>query len=142
MDLTGDYGWRGKYQATTTLGNTVAGKIDSFTVMGNAYVDLGTWNGFTPYIGAGIGAANLIFSAYENGSAIAPMASTAGPVQRWNLAWAAMAGVSFRIYDHTLLDVGYRHIDMGDVSGGPSRQLTVKKLSGDEIRIGFRYLLD
>jgi len=142
FDLTGDYGWRGKYNATTTSGTTITGKIDSFTVMLNGYVDLGTWVGITPYVGAGIGGANLIFSSYENPLAAAPMPSTAVPIHRWNTAWAAMAGLSYNFAPNLLLDVGYRHVDMGDVSGGPSSQLTVKRLTGDEIRVGIRYLID
>lgn len=142
MDLTGDYGVLNKYQATTTSGSTITGKIASYTVMGNGYVDLGTWYGITPYIGGGIGAANLSFQEYSNQSAGAGMSSSAGSAQRWNLAWSVMAGASYSIAPNLLLDVGYRHIDMGDVSGGPSRQLTVQKLTGDEIRLGIRYLID
>lgn len=141
LDVTGDYGWRSKYEAEFN-GGTFSGKVESFTVMGNGYVDLGTWYGVTPYVGAGIGGANLIFSSYENPSATAPMVSTAVPVSRWNLAWAVMAGLSYAVAPNILIDVGYRHIDMGDISGGPNEQLTVKKLTGDEVRIGFRYLLD
>lgn len=141
LDVTGDYAWRSKYQADYT-GGTFSGKVESFTVMGNGYVDLGTWYGITPYVGAGIGGANLIFSSYENPTAVAPMPSTAVPVSRWNLAWSVMAGLSYTVAPNILVDVGYRHIDMGDISGGPNSQLTVKKLTGDEVRIGFRYLLD
>ena len=142
VDLTGDYGWRSKYVATAADGTTFSGKIESFTVMANGYVDLGTWYGFTPYIGAGIGGANVIFSGYENSTAVAPMASTAVPVHRWNLAWAVMAGVSYSLSQNFLVDVGYRHVDMGDVNGGPNGQLTVKHLTGDEVRVGLRYLLN
>lgn len=141
LDVTGDYGWRAKYQADYT-GGTLSGKIESFTVLGNAYIDLGTWYGVTPYVGAGLGAANVIFSSYENPNAAPPMPSTAVPVNRWNLAWAVMAGLSYSVAPNILIDVGYRHVELGDVSGGPSGQLTVKKLSGDEVRLGFRYLLD
>jgi opacity protein-like surface antigen len=62
---------------------------------------------------------------------------------RWNLAWSVMAGVSFSVAYHALIDIGYRHIEMGDVVGGPAgNQLTLDNLTGDEIRIGFRYLLN
>ncbi|HZL31514.1 MAG TPA: outer membrane beta-barrel protein [Pseudolabrys sp.] len=141
FDITGDYGWRSKYRAEYT-GGEFSGKVESFTVLGNAYADLGTWYGLTPYVGAGIGGANVIFSSYENPGAVAPIASTAVPVSRWNLAWAVTAGVSYSVARNVLLDFGYRHVNLGDVSGGPSEQLTVKKLTGDEIRIGFRYLID
>ncbi|MBI1202982.1 MAG: outer membrane beta-barrel protein [Rhodopseudomonas sp.] len=142
LDVTGDYGWRGKYSADVTGGGTMSGKVESFTVLGNAYADLGTWYGFTPYIGAGIGGTNLTFTSYEYGAAVAPMDTTAVPVQRWNFAWAAMAGVSYNVAHNVLFDLGYRHVDLGDISGGPSSNLSVKKLTGDEVRIGIRYLID
>jgi opacity protein-like surface antigen len=141
LEMSGDYGWRAKYRATTAAGN-LSGTVESFTVMGNGYIDLGTWSGFTPYLGAGIGGADLVFSGYQNPSAVAPMPSTAGVVQRWNVAWSAMAGVSYNVAHDLLLDVGYRHIDMGNMDGGPNGLLKVKNLTGDEIRVGLRYLID
>jgi opacity protein-like surface antigen len=33
--------------------------------MGNAYIDFGTWYGFTPYIGAGIGGAYVTMASYQ-----------------------------------------------------------------------------
>jgi opacity protein-like surface antigen len=42
-----------------------------------------------------------------------------------------------------LLDVGYRHIDMGKVRGGLDvNQTFIKNLTGDEIRIGLRCNID
>jgi opacity protein-like surface antigen len=141
LDVTGDYGWRSKYKAEYT-GGEFTGDLETFTVLANGYIDLGTWYGVTPYFGAGIGAANLIFSSYQNANATAPMPSTAVPDSRWNMAWAVMAGLSYSITPNMLVDIGYRHVDMGDITGGPNDQLTVKKLTGDEVRLGFRYLLD
>jgi opacity protein-like surface antigen len=141
FDITGDYGWRSKYHADYA-GGDLSGKVETFTVMGNGYADLGTWFGVTPYIGAGIGGANLNFTSYENPNAGVSMPSTAVPASRWNMAWAVMAGLSYTVAPNVLVDVGYRHVDMGDISGGPNEKLSVKKLTGDEIRIGFRYLLD
>ncbi len=141
-EVTGDYGWRSNYNATAAGGGSVGGKVDSFTVMANGYVDLGTWAGITPYVGAGIGGANLVFSNYENSAPVAPMPSTAVPYSRWNLAWAAMAGLSYGISQNLLLDLGYRHVDMGDIGGGPYGRLTVKHLTGDEVRLGFRYMIN
>lgn len=142
VDLTGDYAWRSKYAATTSTGTTFSGKVESFTVMANGYFDLGTWAGLTPYVGAGIGGANVIFSGYENSTAVTPMPSAAVPTHRWNLAWAVMAGVSYNLSQNFLLDIGYRHVDMGDLNGGPNGQLTIKHLTGDEVRVGLRYLLN
>ena len=140
-DLTGDYGWRSLYSGATASGATPCpAKFDTFTVMLNGYLDLGTWAGFTPYVGAGIGGAQVSTSSYET---VPPQLSLTPTVARWNVAWAAMAGVSYNMSYNLVIDVGYRHVNMGDVIGGPTdNQLTVKKLTGDEIRVGIRYLLD
>jgi opacity protein-like surface antigen len=140
-DITGDYGWRSLYNGSTATGaNTVSAKIETFTVMLNGYADLGTWGGFTPYVGAGIGGADLFMRNYTSSP---PQVNPAPPSSRWNVAWAAMAGVSYNLTYNLLLDVGYRHVDMGKSVGGPaSNPLTIKRLTGDEIRVGVRYLLD
>ncbi len=138
-DLTADYGWRSEYSGTGSDGITsVSADVDSFTVMGNAYVDFGTWYGLTPYIGAGIGGAYVTMANYQMSGV-----QTAGNYSRWNLAWSVMAGVSFTVGYSSIIDIGYRHVEMGDVLGGPDgNQLTLQNLTGDEIRIGFRYLLN
>jgi opacity protein-like surface antigen len=140
-DLTGDYGWRSLFTGTNAAGtNSVTTKIDTFTVMGNGYLDLGTWAGITPYIGGGIGGAQLTSTKFTS---VPPQLGIIPSTARWNLAWAAMAGVSVNITYNVLVDIGYRHIDMGDVTGGPSsNQLTIKKLTADEVRIGVRFILD
>jgi opacity protein-like surface antigen len=64
-DVTGDYAWRSQYSGTGASGTSVTADVDSFTVMGNAYIDFGTWYGFTPYIGAGIGGAYVTMASYQ-----------------------------------------------------------------------------
>jgi opacity protein-like surface antigen len=56
-----------------------------------------------------------------------------------------MAGVSYKVLGNSHIDVGYRHIEMGDVTTGTDvfgNQLAFKKVSADEVRVGFRYVLD
>jgi opacity protein-like surface antigen len=74
----------------------------------------------------------------------APASTTSiQPNSRWNLAWAVMAGASYHLNYNWLIDVGYRHIEMGKAVGGPpTNPLTLKNVSGDEIRVGLRYILD
>jgi opacity protein-like surface antigen len=140
-DITGDYGWRSLYSGSNASnGNSVSAELDIFTVMLNGYLDLGSWAGFTPYIGAGIGSAYVSTWSYET---MPPQTTQVSPAARWNTAWAVMAGMSYNLSYNVLLDVGYRRIDMGDIISGPdSNQLTVKKLTGDEVRVGIRYVLD
>jgi opacity protein-like surface antigen len=141
LDLTGDYGGR-----TTLSGSNAAGgqsfeaNVETYSVMLNAYADLGTWWGFTPYIGGGVGKARIATSQFETSP---PRRNPLAPAHRWNNAWAAMAGFTYNITDNLLVDVGYRHIDMGAMGGGLDvNQTFIDRLTADEIRVGLRYNID
>jgi opacity protein-like surface antigen len=93
-----------------TLPITVSGDIQTWTAMFNVYYDFGNFGGFTPYIGAGVGAAfHDIDVTFTNGTTVKL------DDDETEFAWALMAGVSKEICDGLLLDIGYRFIDMGDV---------------------------
>lgn len=143
-DLTADYGMQADYSGTTSrIANDFTAKIDSFTVLANVYGDLGTWFGLTPYIGAGIGTARLGTSDFSQH--FLPTVAGVDETSKWNLAWAVMAGISYKITENFHIDLGYRHLAMGDVSTGRDsygNQLTFNKVSADEIRLGVRYLID
>ena len=144
-DLTVDYGTKANFSADSTIRNKDhTANIDSVTGLLNIYADLGTWYGFTPYIGAGVGLSHLKTSSFHVVSSSAPGLEV-DSASSWNLAWAYMAGVSYHLMGNAHIDVGYRHVNMGDVTTGKNaddNQLTFKKMSADEIRVGFRYLLD
>ena len=71
--------------------------------MANAYVDLGTWWCLTPYVGVGVGMANIKISGFrddgfnytrpgsDNSTAYADDAS------KWNFAWAVHAGMTYKV---------------------------------------------
>jgi opacity protein-like surface antigen len=60
---------------------------------------------------------------------------------RYNLAWALMGGVA--ITPHLKLDVGYRYLSLGSYTAADSSDNTItKRLSAQEIRTGFRYVID
>lgn len=64
--------------------------VRSWDMMANAYVDLGNYYGFTPYLGAGLGFANVRYSidtAYGNYKTD----------DDYRLAWALMAGVGIDV---------------------------------------------
>jgi opacity protein-like surface antigen len=142
-DLTADYGTKAKYSGDSVFAtDDFKAKIDSVTGLVNVYGDLGTWYGLTPYIGAGVGFAHLQTSGFSETSLGGPDADSTG---KWNFAWAYMAGISYRVTGNYHIDLGYRHINMGDVTTGTDafgNQLSLKKLSADEVRLGFRYVLD
>ena len=118
-DVTVDYANRGKFHGdTATVPSYYTAKIDSFTILANVYLDLGTWSGFTPYVGAGVGTTHLRMHEYTNVTINEPGDSVVDTT-RWNLSYAGMAGVAFQFSPKLVLDVGYRYLIMGDAVSGP-----------------------
>jgi opacity protein-like surface antigen len=124
-------------------------KIRSETVLVNGYVDFGTWGGFTPYVGGGAGVARLKSVNYVDttDSPSNNVWGVTGPGKSQNFAWAAMAGVAYQISPSWMIDVGFRHLDLGDVvssegAGTRTNAIVFKGQTVNEVRIGLRYLLD
>ena len=146
-DVTVDYASRAQYQGDTAAVQAFyTAKLDSFTILANAYLDLGTWGGFTPYVGAGIGTTNLRTHEYTMVTFNQPGESVV-PATRWNLAYAGMAGVAFRFTPNLVLDLGYRYLSMGDAVSGPEPPLRtdssyLRDIKAHEFRVGLRYVLD
>ena len=145
-DVTLDYGTQARFQGdTATTAGCYSAKIDSYTLLANVYFDLGNWGGFTPYIGAGIGTSHLRTHQYSNLTITS--SNDVAPATRWNLSWAAMAGVSYQFTNNLLLDVGYRYLRLGDaVSGTEPMAYTTRTyfrdITAQEVRVGLRLLLD
>ncbi|WP_237477769.1 outer membrane protein [Lichenibacterium dinghuense] len=159
VDVTGDYLDPLRYAANIPCGANCAinqrTEVQRFDGLVNGYVDLGTYAGFTPYVGAGAGVAGSVADgslrvdgAPLQGGVIDPRTGTtvtSGLPSRtdYRFAWAAMAGVSYALAPHTLLDIGYRYLDLGrtTVSLFPSAAVT-RDLSTQEVRFGVRYMID
>src|SRR4051812_27438894 len=151
-DLTYDRSGPTRVSATTTAATNqpqFTAKISSQTVLANGYVDFGTWAGFTPYAGAGLGIARLKSVDYVD-TTDSPSNNVFGVTGRGtqqNFAWAAMAGVAYQVAPNWVLDVGYRHLEMGNVpssngAGVRTNAAVFKSQSTNEARIGIRYLFD
>jgi opacity protein-like surface antigen len=146
-DVTVDFGAPVRMRADTALGpSQYSTRVDAVSVLANAYIDLGTWWGFTPYVGAGVGASYLRSKDYVDAS-LPPSPLGSLVTHTTNFSWAWMAGVSYQIAPTWVVDVGYRHLDLGDIasttgSGVVGDSTLWKNLSTDEVRVGVRMLLD
>ena len=148
--MTYDRGTPTRVSITTSLPLNqpqMGAKIRPETVLANAYFDLGSWWGLTPYVGAGAGVARLTTSNFTD-SAFSPLIDwQRGKIH--NFAWAAMGGVAYQISSRWMIDVGYRYISLGDavstdmtVSTNGALTPYFKNITAHETRIGFRFLLD
>jgi opacity protein-like surface antigen len=159
FDITGEYQSSAKYWAQESYtgasgGNcytgisrcydNYSGRLSTFAVLANGYVDLGTWWNFTPFVGAGFGGAFNTLSSVNDynistgGSGFAPSSTSA------SLAWALMAGVDYSFTPNWKLEVSYRYFNAGrvqtgtfDCGCGEIQRFTV---SSNDVRVGLRYL--
>ncbi|MHA7776471.1 outer membrane protein [Roseibium sp. M-1] len=152
-DVTIDYEAAASAKGYAVCGSCTGGystegtDIDVWTVMWNAYVDLGTWNRITPYVGAGIGASYVrtdgTYSINPGGTG---QTDYDGEHSEWNFAWALMAGASYAVTDNWAIDAGYRYKDLGTAktvklydAGTGGTRVKWDDLTAQEIRLGVRY---
>lgn len=149
----------GIYSACTP---TVRNRTESMLTLANAYIDLGNWWGFTPYIGAGVGV-NVLYQKMSSnwymsngvpyaGVTYSDPRTGATYMENWDsryegthlrFAYAFMGGVSYDIDNHWKVDVGYRFANLGKIAGVDSYNRPVSTdLISHQIRMGFRYVID
>lgn len=147
-DLTGDYFFKSSFHGSTegTCGGAPCVSSDrsaynAFLLLANAYVDLGTYHGITPYIGAGIGGAHVKWDDLRN--TIAGVTTVHHGASGWRFAYALMAGASYCLTHNLDLDLGYRftHINGGRMFdfapiAGPGYD---HGINVHEVRAGLRY---
>jgi len=123
-------GYRSKSRVEDDF-NSLDAKFSATTLLVNAYYDIGNFNGFTPYIGAGIGISRNKLSDVR-----LPAGSTSGT--KTSFAYALHAGVSYDFTEALSVDASYRYIDLGKGKSGPD-VIDIDKLVGHDFRIGLRY---
>jgi opacity protein-like surface antigen len=141
----------------TSGGNarTLSGQLDIYAAMINGYYDITDQANlyfknaaFRPYIGAGIGPAYLVandVAASLNPTNVILDRQTTVPntASIWLPAGQLMAGLSFPMTNVFEIDIGYKYLLMGDITG------TVDGASGDSsvlrshsLKLGMRYNLN
>jgi opacity protein-like surface antigen len=143
FDVTADYAFPAPLRGNVPGVAVFGGSIDSVVVLANVYADLGTWHAFTPYVGAGLGAATVRTSGVANTFPQPTDGITNG--QQWNVAWALMAGIGYNVTPSVLVDLGYRYVHLGDAPSGVDQfgtMLAPHGLSANEVRLGVRYTME
>lgn len=124
--------------------------ISSAVFLANGYVDVGTWWGVTPFVGAGVGYTYNMFNGLTD-TGLETGGFGAAPNRGFgSLAWALMAGVSYAITPNIRLEFGYRYIDLGKVEsypiacvggcGGNGAESESFHLTSNDVRLGLRYI--
>ncbi|MGE9010098.1 outer membrane protein [Leptospira interrogans] len=159
-DITGEY--RGNSQFFGTDHLTYAGPaygVDTYNatksewvVLGNAYVDLGTWWCVTPFIGAGVGGARVQIANFTDTNTPTGGVAFGDTTAKWNFAWAAHAGVAYKVTPNFTVELAYRYLDMGDGLTGDLRRFdgvntvnnptTFKNITSHDLKLGVRWNLE
>ena len=104
--------------------------------MANAYVDLGTYSGLTPYLGAGLG---IMYSRNTSELTGFGFIDEVTDTQS-EFAYALMAGVSYKVGTNSSIDVGYQFVSSpGTEFADPSSFEPDEELDYHQIKVGFRY---
>jgi opacity protein-like surface antigen len=135
FDVTGEYRGGAHFQTleqvgipstASQFGDFYRGDVSSFIGLVNGYVDIGTWYGVTPFVGAGVGFANNFLSGVTDqgfactGAGCSPSGGYLSDQSKLNFAWALMAGLDFNVTQNLKLELGYRFLDYGKLQSGSS----------------------
>ena len=117
-DVTGQFRGKAHFQALDFINNsfpeqTFASKSE-WVFLANAYVDLGTWWGVTPFVGAGAGFDNIRISNWEDIGVNSDANNFADAGSKWNFAWAVHAGLGYRVNPNLTLELAYHFLSLGD----------------------------
>lgn len=128
--------------------NDYRAKKSEWLFLANAYADLGTYGGITPYVGAGIGTSRNTISDFRDVNVLNAGGGYAGSNSEWELAWALHAGVGIKATDRMTIDVGYSYVDLGDAKTGTfyndngttrGEQVKFKDITSHDFTVGVRY---
>ncbi|MFN3717496.1 MAG: outer membrane beta-barrel protein [Rhizobium rhizophilum] len=161
-DLTFDYMLKSDFRGSTVGGgaggfsacavactSSDLSTLRAYTLMANAYVDLGTYAYFTPYIGGGIGGSYVKWDKLRNTSCADDGSGCDTTVEHdgkgsWRFAYQLMAGASIDVTCNVKADLGYRfrHTAGGDMfgyasNGGPGYD---KGFYSHSVHAGARYV--
>jgi opacity protein-like surface antigen len=164
-DLTGEYRGKANFHGSDSVTFTGGQGVDNYTgsksewvFLANAYVDLGTWWCLTPYVGVGVGMANIKIHGFRDdgftliGGVQSNSTAYAADASKWNFAWALHTGLTYKVSQSMSIDFGYRYIDLGSASTGATRAydgsfvnggpFTFKNITSHDFKLGIRWMLE
>jgi opacity protein-like surface antigen len=164
FDVTGEYRTKAAFKATGsftefcagggTCFDVMSGNFSSAVFLANAYVDLGTWWCFTPFIGAGIGGArNMVSAVQDNGinsAGTQGFGFTFNDNAQWSLAWDVTAGLTYNVTDNFKVDLSWRFLNLGSPQTAvihcqntpvcPGAFFTLRDITSEDFRVGLRWV--
>jgi opacity protein-like surface antigen len=166
-DVTGQYRGNANFKGMDLFnfnagGGTIAQGVDNYGAsksellfLANAYVDLGTWWCVTPFIGAGVGTSRVTISNFTdtgiNNFTNSYSVAYANSASKWNFAWAAHAGLAYKVSPSLTIEIAYSYVDLGSGTTGGSAiysnppgpyVFNFKNITSNDVTLGVRWNLD
>ena len=109
-------------------------EVSSHSLLFNAFYDIATDTAFTPYVGGGLGLANVNVDFNSANTGLVPTKSN-----KWNFAWDIGGGVAWSLNENLALDLGYRYMDLGrGENGNLAAGASAIDLTAHEFGLGLR----
>jgi opacity protein-like surface antigen len=131
--------------------NDYNGGKSEWLALANLYVDLGSYWGITPFVGAGIGASRNTIHNFTDTATVQGSVAYADDDSDWNFAWALYAGLGYEVTPALTMELAYRYVDLGDAKSGDlvrfdgvnevNNPMEFEDLTSHDVRLGFRYAL-
>ncbi|TGT78592.1 porin family protein [bacterium M00.F.Ca.ET.159.01.1.1] len=131
-----------------TLSTSGSASLKNYAVSGmlNGYVDLGTYVGITPYIGAGIGvvrSTRKLSAIYTDNNVPANSFTVEDNKSKYSLAYTLNAGLAYQVSKNVLIDLGYQYFSAPNAEYVTAASLTSypvrKGISNHQVKLGLRY---
>jgi opacity protein-like surface antigen len=155
IEYRGDAAFLGSDVSTFPGTNEYTADIKTWLGLVNAYIDMGNWCGFTPFVGAGIGFATISVSGLRDDGVVDDPVNGAVPSIAYgasktttNFAYAFYAGTSYDVTPQVTLDLSYRWAHLGDATSGRVATFDnsfsysgqkITDITSNDVMLGFRY---
>ena len=155
-DVTGEYRAKSDFHGVDITHAGVVLDTNNYTAqksewvgLVNGYVDVGTWHGVTPFLGVGVGAANVEISNFTDISPANDSVAFGDDHDDWSFAWAVYAGLGFEVTEAFTVELAYRYLDMGDGESGDlvtfdgvnnvDNPMRFNGITSHDVKLGVRY---
>ena len=158
-DLTGEYRSRANFHGfdryvdptlTTGFGtNEYHASKSEWVGLANVYFDLGTWYGFTPFVGGGVGFAYNTIHDFRDTNVVTQGVAFGREASRTNFAWALHAGLAYAVTPNFTVEFAYRYLNLGDARSGDLTTYTgvstvynpsyFRELESHDFKLGLRW---
>jgi opacity protein-like surface antigen len=132
-----DFEGKAEYAGLNHWDYRATASVEAWEALASAYVDVGRYGRFTPYVGAGAGITRIKYGTLTNeaSSAGGDYVGTQPGETSHRFTWALMAGTAIDIVPSWKLDLGYRfsHVEGGAAFGWDEFD-TAAGLTGTQIR--------